>query len=185
MTVCALIALSCAAAFAQAPAAPSLADVARQAEAAKATAKKAKKSYTNSDLSVDFTAPAPAPASAVTPSAPVATAGAPPAPAAGAAATNDAKPAEPEVPKESEETWRMRAESLRKQIDDMKARVAQLSLPDPRRDENPVLKRSNDVNLATARSALDGLKTQWARFEASAKEVKIPMAWIEPLPSFQ
>jgi hypothetical protein len=166
--------------FAQTQVMPPLAEVARQAEAAKATAKKAKKSYTNSSLSHDPRAePAAAPPAGVAPSA------AKPAAAAEKAAPGETKADAQAPPKESEQTWRMRAASLRKQIEELQARIAQLALPDPLREDNPVLKRTNDVNLANARMALDGLKKQWERLQSSAAEVKVPMAWLDPQPSFQ
>lgn len=181
----ALVAITSGHALAQAPVTPPLADVARQAEAAKASARKAKKTYTNSDLSADLhrdPGPEPAPAGGL-----VSKSTGKPVPADEMIARSEAK-AETEseaVAKESEETWRMRAASLRKQVTDMMARTAALERSDPQRDENPLMKRSNDVDLSNARAALDGLRKQWSRLAADAREAKISMAWIEPPPQFQ
>ena len=185
-SVLAIVVLAFAAgdALAQTQVMPPLAEVARKAEAAKPTVKKARKTYTNSDLSADpRSAPPPPPAAA--PSAPAAAAATPAAKSEGTDAAAAAPKAEEAVQKESEETWRMRAASLRKQVDTMRARIAELTLPDPLREENPVLKRANDVEIANARAAFEGLKTQWSRLEASARELKVPEAWLEPRPQLQ
>ena len=187
----AVVLLSGGHAFAQTQVMPPLADVARKAEAAKATAKKAKKSYTNSDLSADprgERAPAPAPAAAPT-AAPEAgfvskTTGKP-VPAEEMVAASAAKAEEGEVAKESEATWRHRASAVRQQVDKMRERLAELSTPNQLTDENPRLKAENERDIANARTALDGLRKQWGRLETSAREKKIPLAWIEPAPSFQ
>ena len=166
---------------------PPLAEVARQAEAAKATAKKARKTYTNSDLSADprrASEPAPAPAAAPAAGFVSKTTGKT-VPAEEMVAASEAKAEEAAVAKESEATWRMRAASLRKQVDEMRARIEQLTTPDPLRDENPVLKRTNDVDIVNARAALEGLRKQWARLESSARELKVPDAWLDPKPNFQ
>ena len=174
-------------AVAQTQVMPPLAEVARQAEAAKATARKAKKTYTNSDLSADPRhQPDPAPAPAAAPAAGfVSKTSGKTVPAEEMIAASEAKAEEATVAKESEETWRMRAASLRKQVDEMRARIEQLTAPDPLRDENPVLKRTNDVEIVNARAALEGLRKQWTRLEASARELKVPDAWLDPKPVVQ
>ena len=183
----ALMAATAGAAWAQEQVMPSLAEVARQAEAAKANARKAKKTYTNSSLSADprgeAATPA-APAAAATPvtaaaSAPAGT----PAPAVVTAPIGGAK-VEGELPKESEESWRTRAAAVRTQADRLRVRMAELTTPNGLRDQNPPVKAANDVEIANTRTAVDALKKQWARIEASANERKIPLAWIQPAPVF-
>lgn len=179
----ALLVISAGSARAQEQVMVPLADVARQAEAAKATARKAKKTYTNANLTADprgdtASPPAPAPVAAVA-STPEATP-----PATAAAAASGAAPAEGEVPKESEESWRTRAGNLRTQADRLRARMADLTVPNRLRDEDPGVKAATDREITNTRSAVDALKKQWARLEMSAIERKIPMAWIQPQPEF-
>jgi len=160
-----------------------LAEVARQAEAAKPAVKKATKSYTNANLTADSRGePAPAP----------------PAPDSGFVSKSLGKPVSAEemvtrseakvesdvLAKQSEDDWRKRSSSLRKQVEDMQSRIAELSVPNALTDSNPALKKDNDNNIANARAALEDLKTRWTRLEASALKVKIPLAWIQPQPSF-
>ena len=160
-----------------------LAELARQAEAAKPTVKKATKSYTNANLTADSRGePAPAP----------------PAPDSGFVSKSLGKPVSAEemvtrseakvesdvLAKQSEDDWRKRSSSLRKQVEDMQSRIAELSVPNALTDSNPAIKKDNDNNIANARAALEDLKTRWTRLEASALKVKIPLAWIQPPPSF-
>lgn len=186
----ALMAATAGAAWAQEQVMPSLAEVARQAEAAKANARKAKKTYTNSSLSADprgEAATTAAPAAVATVAKPVtAAASAPagtPAPAVATAPIGGAK-VEGELPKESEESWRTRAAAVRTQADRLRVRMAELTTPNGLRDQNPPVKAANDVEIANTRTAVDALKKQWARIEASANERKIPLAWIQPAPVF-
>lgn len=159
-----------------------IAEVARQAEAAKGTAKKAKKTYTNASLSADPRGePAPAPAangSFVSKSLgkPV---------SAEEMVTRSVEKVEGDVlAKQSEEDWRKRSSSLRKQVEDMQSHIAALTTPNALTDSNPVLKKDNDNNITNARAAVEDLKTRWTRLEAAALKVKIPLAWIQPPPQF-
>ena len=162
-----------------------LAEVARQAEAAKPTVKKATKTYTNANLSTDARGePAPAPV-------PVQEAGfvskslGKPVSAAEMVTRSEAKVEADVLAKQSEEDWRNRAASLRKQIEGIQSRIAELSVPNDLTDSNPGIKKANDLNIANSRTALEDLKKRWTRLEESALKVKIPMAWIEPSPAFQ
>lgn len=179
----ALLVISAGSARAQEQVMVPLADVARQAEAAKATARKAKKTYTNANLTADprgdtASPPAPAPVAAVA-STPDATA-----PATAAAAASGAAPAEGEVPKESEESWRTRAGNLRTQADRLRARMTELTIPNKLRDEDAGVKAANDREVANTRTAIDAMKKQWARLEAAALQRKVPLEWIQPQPEF-
>ena len=163
---------------------PPLADVARQAEAAKTTTKKATKTYTNSNLSSDARrerapAPTPAPTSGLVSKSPGKLVAAEEMPG-----RSDAKAEDEAIGKESEATWRMRAASLRKQIDQLRARLTELTTSDAPRAESPAVRALNGSDIANTRASLDGLRKQWARLEASARERKIPLSWIEPLPTF-
>jgi hypothetical protein len=159
-----------------------LGDLARQAEAAKATVKKAKKTYTNADLSTDRRGePAQTPAAppagfvsksldkVVTPEEML--------------ARSEAK-AEAEKPKESEQAWRERAESLRRQMVEVQQRITVLTAHPPDASE-PAARKANDVQVDIARQALDGLKKKWAKFESDAVERKVPSAWLDPRPPLQ
>ena len=163
-----------------------LGDIARQAEAAKPTVRKATRTYTNGSLA---SVPGDEPAVA--------------APTAGVAfesrslgkalsaeemiARSEAKVESDRdnAARQSEPTWRMQAESLRKQIDDMQSRISPMLVPNPLTEADPILKKSNDSDIANARAALDGLKKQWTRLEAAAGEAKIPTAWLDPRPQRQ
>jgi hypothetical protein len=159
---------------------PSLADIARQAEAAKPTTRKATRTYTNGSL-----ASVPRDASVVA---------APPAVAAfESRSLGKVVPAEELLARseakiesdkqQSEPTWRGQAESLRKQIDDIRSRISAMMVPNALTDADPVIKKSNDIDIANARKGLDGLLKQWAKLEASASEAKIPSAWLDPRPA--
>ncbi|MEO7157127.1 MAG: hypothetical protein ABI039_06175 [Vicinamibacterales bacterium] len=168
---------------AQEPSQASLAEVARKAETAKATTRRATKIYTNASLSA------------------VPTDDAPVAPAAGAifesrslgksvsaeemVARSEDKVEKDNAAQQSEPDWRNRAASLRKQLDDMRSRISALTVPNALTEANPTLKKSNDLDVANARRALDGLRKQWERLEVSASEAKIPSAWLDPRPQFQ
>jgi len=160
-----------------------LAEVARQAEAAKPTVKKATKSYTNANLTADSRGePAPAP----------------PAPDSGFVSKSLGKPVSAEemvtrseakvesdvLAKQSEDDWRKRSSSLRTQVEDMQSRIAELSVPNALNDSNPAIKKNNEIQIATARTALEDLKKRWTRLEESALRIKIPLAWIQPSPQF-
>ena len=106
-----------------------LGDLARQAEAAKVTAKKANKTYTNANLSGDLRSePTPAPAAAP-PSAFVSKSLGKVVPFEEMVARSEQKVEQDVKDQQQEGTWRMRATSLRKQIDDMQSRVTTLSVP--------------------------------------------------------
>ena len=179
-TALAFVALAAGSARAQQQA--TVAEVARQAEAAKATVKKATKTYTNSDLSADprgEPAPAPAPASGF-----VSKSLGKPVPAEELVARSEAQ-VESGAAKESEEAWRKRADSARKQVDQLRERLTEPMTSDASRSESPAVRVGNASEIATTRAALESARKQWARLETFAKALKVPMAWIEPLPTFQ
>ena len=178
----AFVAITAGRALAQDQVMPPLAEVARQAEAAKATVKKAKKTYTNSDLASDprgEPAPAPAPASGF-----VSKSLGKQVPAEELVARSEAQVESEAVAKESEEAWRKRADSVRRQVDRLRERLTELMTSDASRAESPAVRAGNASDIATTRAALESVRKQWARLETSAKELKVPMAWIEPLPTF-
>jgi len=182
-TALAFAAINAGSAQAQGQVMPPIAEVARQAEAAKGTARKATKTYTNASLTADPRGePAPAP----------------PAPDSGFVSKSLGKPVSAEamvtrseakvesdvLAKQSEEDWRNRASSLRKEVEALQSRIAELSVPNALNDSNPALKKDIDNNIANARGALEDLQTRWTRLEAAALKVKIPLAWIQPPPQF-
>jgi hypothetical protein len=162
---------------------PPLAEVARQAEAARPTVKKAKKTYTNSDLGADPRGePIPATKAASAPT--VSTLLDKPTAAQSTAATNGAKTDAEAVPQESEESWRSRAKAIREQVAQVRARLAELTTPNKLTEANPILQAAVAGDIKNTRDALGRLRAQWARLEASAREKKISLAWIEPAPQF-
>jgi hypothetical protein len=161
---------------------PPLAEVARQAEAARATTRKAKKTYTNSDLGKD---PRGEPATTSAPASGfVSKTLGKAVPAEEMVSRSDAKAESEEIAKESEETWRMRAGAVRMQVDRLRERLIELATPNSLRDGSSTLKAANDNEIANVRTALVSVRKQWARLEAAALEVKIPIAWVEPQPVF-
>lgn len=181
-TALAFVALAAGSARAQEQATVPLAEVARQAEAAKATVKKATKTYTNSDLSSDprgEPAPAPAPASGF-----VSKSLGKPVPAAELVTRSEAQVESEAVAKESEEAWRKRADSVRRQVVQLRERLTELMTSDASTAESPAVRVANASDIATTRAALESVRKQWARLETSAKELKVPIAWLEPLPTF-
>jgi len=178
----AFVAITAGHALAQDQVTPSLAEVARQVEAAKATVKKAKKAYTNSDLSSvpqGEPAPAPAPASGF-----VSKSLGKPVLAEEVVARSEAQVESEAVAKESEEAWRKRADAVRKQVDQLRERLTELTTSDASRAESPAVRAGNASDTATTRAALESARKQWARLETSAKALKVPMAWLEPVPAF-
>lgn len=183
ITGIALVAMTAGNARAQQPAALSLAEVARQAEAAQATVKKAKKSYTNADLSA---APSSEPAP---PTGFMSSLAGKPASAEKVVATSpekaDQAAAAKQPQQQSEEQWRGRATALRTEIEKLQTRLTMLTKPNPTRDANAAAKERNDGVVAILRSSLDGQRKSWARLEDSARESKVPTAWLDPRPQFQ
>ena len=171
-------------AHAQQSSMPSLAEIARQAEAAKPTARKATRTYTNGSLGSvpreEHAVAAPTPA-AVFESRSLGK----PVPAEEMVARSEAKVESDNTARQSQQTWQMRAATLRKQIDDLRSRLSMLTIPNPLTEGSPALKQSNDVEIANTRGAIDGLRKQWMRLEAGAAEAKIPSAWLDPRPQFQ
>ena len=165
---------------------PSLGEVARMAEAAKATVKKAKKTYTNSDLNPGPNVPLPPPP----PASPGFVSSSPVNDVSAEKAVTKNEPkvegddgtARPDLP---ESYWRARAEALRVQFSRVQSTQAQLMKPNDARSKNPSAQAMNDNELAKLQQALDGLRKQWARLEASAGEVKAPTAWLDPRPQQQ
>ena len=100
-------------------------------------------------------------------------------------ARSEAKVESDNAARQSQQTWQMRAATLRKQIDDLRSRLSMLTIPNPLTEGSPALKQSNDVEIANTRGAIDGLRKQWMRLEAGAAEAKIPSAWLDPRPQFQ
>jgi hypothetical protein len=171
-------------AHAQQSSMPSLAEIARQAEAAKPTVRKATRTYTNGSLgSVPTEAPAVAAptAAAVFESRSLGK----PVPAEEMVARSQAKVESDNAAQQSPQTWQMRAATLRKQIDDLRSRLSMLTIPNPLTEASPALKASNDIEIANARAAIDGLRKQWMRLEVGAGEAKIPSGWLDPRPQFQ
>lgn len=160
---------------------PPLAAVARQAEAAKATVKKAKKSYTNADLGKDpHGEPAPAPPS----SGLVSKSLGKPVAAEAQVARSEAKVGADTSAQESEDAWRNRAAAVRKQVDQLRERLTELTTSDASRAESPAVRAINASDVANTRTAIESVRKQWSRLEASARERKIPQSWIEPQPTF-
>jgi hypothetical protein len=167
--------------------AQSLGDVARKEAERRGSAPAAGKTYTNENLTPDFTTPA-APAE-------VAPAQSDAAKPAGASADTDAaKQAEAEeaakwgvtprdqqepVPADelNEEFWRSRATLIKARLANQNAQVLQLrqhlaALP-AGGDERAVAERTMDKAVAN----LDHLNAEWARFEKQARDRKVPERW--------
>jgi hypothetical protein len=181
--VFAFLAFTTTRALAQEAVMPPLGDVARQAEAAKSSVKKAKKTYTNSDLSADTRGEAARPAAAASSGFESKTLGKAVA-AEEIVARSDAKAEAAAIAQESEEAWRKRATAIRQQVDRIRSRLSELTTPNKLTEESPILKAAVTAELRNTRAALVSLRAQWARLEASARENKISMAWLEPAPQF-
>ena len=178
------VAIAVGSAHAQQSSMPSLAEIARQAEAAKPTVRKATRTYTNGSLGSvpreEHAVAAPTLA-AVFESRSLGK----PVPAEELVARSEAKVESDNAARQSQQTWQMRAATLRKQIDDLRSRLSMLTIPNPLTEGSPALKQSNDIEIANARAATDGLRKQWMRLEAGAAEAKVPSAWLDPRPQFQ
>jgi hypothetical protein len=161
--------------------AQSLGDVARHEEERRATAKKAAIVLTNGSLRPGEVAPpagdSPAPAldcyvsitkgTCVSAEEMVANS------IAGRLTTENA-PFEP--------TWRRDAESIRSQIQQTRASIATLEgvIADQGRSAGD--RRAAEPNLAVARTTLADLERRWEKLERNAANMKVPRAWIEPVP---
>ena len=168
--------------------AQSLGDVARKEAERRGTAPPATKTYTNGNLTPDFTKP-PAPAEVAPappdqPAAPVASAD------EEAAKQKEREEAEKwgvtprdqqePVPDDElkEEFWRSRAALIKARLGNQNAQILQLrqhlaSLP-AAGDERAIAERT----LATAVANLEHLNAEWVRFEKHARDRKVPEHWI-------
>lgn len=171
-----------ASAAAQTPGQPSLVDVAKRTEAtrADATTKKAQKTYTNKDLRA---VPAPEP-EMTAPDAKAADKNASAAQPQSNEQAGDKLSAEEEaklnvVP---EEMWRARAGRIREQAAAGAETLRQIRARP--RSPNPARQEQNDKEEARMVNAMNALKKQWASLEAQARDQKINLAWLEPLPAF-
>ncbi|MEY4095521.1 MAG: hypothetical protein RLZZ53_2720 [Acidobacteriota bacterium] len=166
-------------AAAQAPE-PDLAAIARQAEAAKGSAPKAKKSYTNADLSSAGLPPS-------TETAPA---------AAGYMSSSRGKPvtAEEMVTRSEEkaaadlrgklpdEYWVGQATAIRKQVDKMVPRLAELDARKP--NPNAALQKRSEQEKAMLQEQIASLRKKWDGLQAEARAAKANLGLLSPPPAF-
>jgi hypothetical protein len=169
--------------------AQSLADVARKEEErrkanAAAAAKKTDKpkTYTNENLTADFTVPPPPPGAAAESAAVLGADKAKADAAANASAENtggnpDVKPMN--INDRGEKYWRERSavirgaiDTTRQQIDTFQARVNALG-------NDPSEQRVTQQMLTHAREALVSLEAEWENFLINARQQNVPDAWIK------
>lgn len=156
---------------------PNLAEIARQAEAAKPTAPKAKKSYTNADLSNGGLPPAPEPAAGF-----MSASLGKPVSAEEMLKLSEAKAAAEQQQKQPEEYWVGQANLVRRGVDKILPRLAELKA----RPKNPnanLQKRAVD-EAVMLQQQLESLRKRWAGIEDAARTAKINLAWISPPPNF-
>ena len=182
--------LAATAAFAQQPGQPSIAEVSRQTEASRASTatKKAQKSYTNKDLHAVPAAETAAPAAAVdttkTSTGKDASADAKgqgdassPADAGAVDAATAAK-----MNAVPEQMWRARAGRIREQAAALQETIQQIRARP--KAPNPARQEQYDKEEARMVTAMGALKKQWAALESQARDQKIDLTWLEPLPAF-
>lgn len=159
---------------------PDLAAIARQAESAKATAPKAKKTYTNADLGADANAPD----SGSTPPASgfMSTSLGKPVSAEEMLKLSEAKAAADQREKMPDAYWTQQANSIRKQVEKMAPRLAELTA----RPVNPnaALQKRAEQERAVIEEQLRALRRKWAGLEADAKTAKANLGLLSPPPAF-
>ena len=158
----------------------SLGDLARQEEARRAAAPKAKKTYSNADLGPGGVPVAEAPADGdpcymsksegkcVTGEEMLAN-------SAAAAKVVQNAPTEAPIRAEAQKI-RDELANLQREIDQLDAQAADAALPAAKRQ------LANDA-MTLKLPGLQGLQRRWARLEKQVKDLKLPHAWIEPVPA--
>ena len=185
-TIAALVGMATIAA-AQTPGQPAIADVARRTEAARASTatKKAAKTYTNKDLhAVPMTESQSTAVVSATP-ADVAAADKPEVGKPDATAPGEARLTPEEEAKLNavpEQMWRLRAGRIREQAAALQETLRQIRARP--RNPNPARQEQNDKEEARMVNAMNALKKQWTALESQARDAKINLTWLEPLPSF-
>ena len=167
--------------------AQSLGDVARKEAARRGSAPPVGKTYTNENLTPDFTTPAP-PAEVAPPAKDSAVPASAPADDASKKAEREeaekwgVTPRDQQEPAPAdelnEEFWRSRATLIKARLANQNAQVLQLrqhlaALP-AGGDERAVAERT----MEKAVTNLDHLNAEWGRFEKQARERKVPESWI-------
>ncbi len=161
--------------------AQSLAEVARHEEARRNSVTKAAKTLTNADLKLDGTVAAPAAAAA---------------PAGGylsvtkgryvtaeeiIAITND-NHVKAELAA-AEPNWRRQAGTIRSQLLKAQQEVAAMSTTAAAVDRSPGERAAAAKLLIRQQAVLADLESQWESFVKEAGKVRIPQAWLEPIPT--
>lgn len=167
-----------------------LAEVARKEAARREAVAASGRTYTNSDLTPDFTTPPPpapaaaAPSNAVAPAAEEKENSRPEAEAGAADDQPDVTPRDQQEPQpeddKTEAFWRGQAELIRSrlatqnaQIEHLRARLASFA-PGTRDGEVRVVEKTLEHSI----SDLAFLNEEWVRFERRARDRKIPESWI-------
>jgi flavin-binding protein dodecin len=153
--------------------AQSLADVARQEAERRANLVTAARTYTNGNLTPDFTAPVP----------PEAGGGAPSEAPGGSTTSRNASPegAVPGPPavEQSESWWRARAAAVRNRIQRAQQGLANVSqAPVPNERERARV----EAVLKRYQAELDAALFEMGMLRANAESSKVPLAWLEPAP---
>ena len=171
-----------------------LAEVARKEAARRDAVAASGKTYTNSNLTPDFTTPQPVPVPAPAGNTTVGSAETPKegAEAAAGAAPADAAPADQDgvTPRDQQQPqpeddkneafWRNQSQLVRSRLANQNAQILQLRTrlasfsPGSQDTEQRVVEKT----LEKATSDLTFLNEEWVRFERQARERKIPESWI-------
>ena len=159
---------------------PDLAAIARQAEAAKGSAPKAKKSYTNADLSSAGLPPsteaAPAPTGYMSSSL------GKPVTAEEMVTRSEEKAAADLRGKLPDEYWVGQATAIRKQVDKMVPRLAELDARKP--NPNAALQKRSEQEKAMLQEQIASLRKKWDGLQAEARAAKANLGLLSPPPAF-
>jgi len=160
--------------------AQSLGELARQEEARRADTTKATKTLSNSDLRPqDATGASPAPAAecfvSISQGRCVS--------AEEIVALSSANVLVPTQNTTVEQTWRRDSASLRARVAGAQQTVATFEAIAADDTKPPSDRKSAQRSLVTARQALAAYEWQWEKHETAAGAMRIPRAWIEPIPT--
>lgn len=170
-------------AFAQAQSEPqSLGELARQEEARRAGTAKARKSYSNVDLGPGGV-PEPAPAAAPEDTSCYVSKETGKCAPAEEVIANSAEAAKmPEAAPPSEDTIRREANATRAELSRLQSEINALQAEAVNQSLGGAKRQLAGQTLEMNRQSLERVQRRWARLEKQVRELKLPHAWIEPVP---
>lgn len=83
-----------------------------------------------------------------------------------------------------EQSWRLEAASIRTRLAGAQQTVATFEAIAADESKPPSDRKTAERSLVAARQALAGYARQWEKFETAAGGMRLPRAWIEPIPAF-